>query len=175
MAKFFVGQIVHHKKFDYRGVVFDVDATFQGTDEWQELVARSRPPKHMPWYHVLVDGAEHTTYMAERHLESDERGKRIKHPLGRRVLRRVPGGALPRHIAGSPSEWGSHRTFAHLEDGDAVPQFAGLDSTGQAGSRLASQQNLLFMGPWRVARCGFPHVSADLRLAHRHLPRSRQR
>ena len=57
-AKFFVGQIVHHKKFDYRGVVFDVDATFQGTDEWYELVARSRPPKHMPWYHVLVDGAE---------------------------------------------------------------------------------------------------------------------
>ena len=57
-AKFFVGQIVHHKKFDYRGVVFDVDATFQGTGEWYELVARSRPPKHMPWYHVLVDGAE---------------------------------------------------------------------------------------------------------------------
>ena len=40
-AKFFVGQVVHHKKFDYRGVVFDVDATFQGTDEWYELVARS--------------------------------------------------------------------------------------------------------------------------------------
>ena len=56
-AKFFVGQIVHHKKFDYRGVVFDVDATFQGTDEWYALVARSRPPKHMPWYHVLVDEA----------------------------------------------------------------------------------------------------------------------
>ena len=42
---FFMGQIVHHKKFDYRGVVFDVDATFQGTDEWYERVARSRPPK----------------------------------------------------------------------------------------------------------------------------------
>ena len=80
-AKFFVGQIVHHKKFDYRGVVFDVDATFQGTDEWYTMVARSRPPKDMPWYHVLVDGAEHTTYVAERHLESDERGKPITHPL----------------------------------------------------------------------------------------------
>ena len=57
-AKFFVGQIVHHKKFDYRGVIFDVDATFRGTDEWYEKVARSRPPKHLPWYHVLVDGAE---------------------------------------------------------------------------------------------------------------------
>ena len=80
-AKFFLGQIVHHKKFDYRGAVFDVDATFQGTDEWYESVARSRPPKHLPWYHVLVDGAEHTTYVAERHLESDDRGKPIKNPL----------------------------------------------------------------------------------------------
>ena len=80
-AKFFVGQIVRHKKFDYRGVVFDADATFQGTSEWYELVARSRPPKHQPWYHVLVDGAEHTTYVAERHLESDERGLPVKHPL----------------------------------------------------------------------------------------------
>ena len=69
------------RKFDYRGVVFDVDATFQGTDEWYEVVARSRPPKHRPWYHVLVDGAEHTTYVAERHLEADERGEPIKHPL----------------------------------------------------------------------------------------------
>ena len=91
-AKFFVGQIVHHQKFDYRGVVFDVDATFQGTNEWYELVARSRPPKHMPWYHVLVDGAEHTTYVAERHLESDKRGKPISTPLGRRALRRVQEG-----------------------------------------------------------------------------------
>ena len=80
-AKFFVGQIIHHKKFDYRGAVFDVDATFQGSDEWYESVARSRPPKDRPWYHVLVDGAAHTTYVAERHLESEERSKPIKHPL----------------------------------------------------------------------------------------------
>ena len=80
-AKFFVGQIVHHLAFDYRGVVFDVDATFQGTDEWYDHIARSRPPKDAPWYHVLVDGAEHTTYVAERHLESDDRGKPITHPL----------------------------------------------------------------------------------------------
>ena len=80
-ARFFVGQIVHHKKFNYRGVVFDVDATFQGTDEWYEQVAQSRPPKDQPWYHVLVDGAAHTTYVAERNLESDLRGHPIDHPL----------------------------------------------------------------------------------------------
>lgn len=80
-AQFFVGQIVHHTKFDYRGVVFDVDATFQGADKWYELVARSRPPKDRPWYHVLVDGGTHTTYVAERNLEADEGRQPISHPL----------------------------------------------------------------------------------------------
>ena len=80
-ARFFVGQIVHHKRFNYRGVVFDVDSTFQGTDEWYEQVAQSRPPKNQPWYHVLVDGAEHTTYVAERNLESDQEGHPVEHPL----------------------------------------------------------------------------------------------
>ena len=80
-ARFFVGQIVHHVRFDYRGVVFDVDATFEGSEEWYRKVARSRPPKDRPWYHVLVDGAEHTTYVAERHLEPAAEGNPIRHPL----------------------------------------------------------------------------------------------
>ena len=80
-AQFFVGQIVRHTRFDYRGVVFDVDATFRGTNEWYELVARSRPPKDQPWYHVLVEGADHTAYVAERNLEADESGQPISHPL----------------------------------------------------------------------------------------------
>jgi len=80
-VKFFVGQMVHHKKFDYRGVIFDVDATFQGTPEWYDQVARSRPPKDRPWYHVLVHGSRHTTYVAERHLEADPSGEPIEHSL----------------------------------------------------------------------------------------------
>ena len=80
-AKFEVGQIVHHLKFGYRGVVFDVDPYFQGTDEWYEQVARSRPPKDRPWYHVLVHDAAHTTYVAERHLEPDPEGGPIHHRL----------------------------------------------------------------------------------------------
>ena len=68
-AKFQIGQIIHHKLFDYVGVVFDADPTFQGTDEWYEQVARSRPPKDQPWYHVLVHEAELTTYVAEQNLE----------------------------------------------------------------------------------------------------------
>jgi len=80
-GRFSIGQIVQHRKFGYRGVVFDVDPIFQGSDEWYAEMAISRPPKDWPWYHVLVDGAEHTTYVAERNLEPDGDGQPIQHPL----------------------------------------------------------------------------------------------
>jgi heat shock protein HspQ len=81
MAKFPVGALVHHRLFDYRGVVFDVDGAFAGSEEWYEAMARSRPPKDAPWYHVLVHDAAHTTYVAERNLEPDESGAPIRHAL----------------------------------------------------------------------------------------------
>jgi len=80
-ARFAVGQLIHHKLFDYRGVVFDVNPIFMGSEEWYERVARSRPPTDRPWYHVLVHGAEHTTYVAERNLEADSSGEPIQHPM----------------------------------------------------------------------------------------------
>ena len=80
-VKFSVGKLVHHRLFDYRGVIVDVDRTFQGTEEWYETVARSRPPKNRPWYHVLVHGQTHSTYVAERNLEADACLEPIDHPL----------------------------------------------------------------------------------------------
>ncbi len=80
-CKFFVGQLVHHRLFDYRGVIVDVDAEFQGTDHWYEQVASSRPPKNKPWYHVLVHRGEHMTYVAERNLESDHSEEVVDHPM----------------------------------------------------------------------------------------------
>jgi heat shock protein HspQ len=80
-ARFSVGQIVYHRRFGYRGVVFDVDPVFASSDEWYEQVALSRPPKDAPWYHVLPDGMEHTTYVAERNLEPDAGDAPVRHPL----------------------------------------------------------------------------------------------
>ena len=79
-ARFHVGQPVHHRRFDYRGVIIDIDPVFQGTEAWYEQMARSRPPKDRPWYHVLVHDAAHRTYVAERHLEPDLSGAEINHP-----------------------------------------------------------------------------------------------
>ena len=57
VAQFRPGQLIHHKLFDYRGVVVDVDPIFQGSEEWYQQMAQSRPPKAKPWYHVLVHNA----------------------------------------------------------------------------------------------------------------------
>lgn len=79
-AAYTVGDVVHHLRFDYRGVVVDVDPVFSGSDEWYEAVARSRPPRDSPWYHVLVHASVHRTYVAERHLERDASGLQVEHP-----------------------------------------------------------------------------------------------
>ncbi len=90
-AKLQVGKIVHHKLFDYIGVIFDIDPIFQGTDEWYEHVARSRPPKDKPWYHMLVDNAAHTTYVAEQNLEPVETPQRIMHPFVEQLFSEFDG------------------------------------------------------------------------------------
>lgn len=79
--RFSPGQLVRHRLFGYRGVVFDVDPVFQGTDAWYERMARSRPPRDQPWYHVLVHDAEHTTYVADRNLDPDDSSEPVRHPL----------------------------------------------------------------------------------------------
>ncbi|BAZ92523.1 DNA-binding protein [Thiohalobacter sp. COW1] len=91
-AKFSVGDIIHHTRFDYRGVVVDVDPTFQSTDAWYEQVAKSRPPRDKPWYHVLVHGSDHMTYVAERHLEADTSGEPVQHPLLELYFSRLENG-----------------------------------------------------------------------------------
>ena len=80
-AKFKIGQIIHHRLFNYIGVIFDIDPIFQGSEKWYEQVARSRPPKSNPWYHILVHEAEHTTYVAEQNLDLEENPKAIQHSM----------------------------------------------------------------------------------------------
>ena len=70
-AKYCIGQLIQHKLFDYRGIILSVDLEFKSTDEWYEAVAKSRPPKNEPWYHVLVHQKGHQTYVAEQNLQPD--------------------------------------------------------------------------------------------------------
>ena len=80
-CEFILGEIIHHLCFDYRGLIYDVDVTFQGTEEWYEQMATSKPPIDQPCYHVLVDQSFNMTYVAEKNLEPDGSKAPIEHPL----------------------------------------------------------------------------------------------
>lgn len=98
-AKFSIGDLIHHRLFDYRGVIVDVDQKFQATDEWYEQVARSRPSKNKPWYHVLVHESTHSTYVAEQNLEADDSLELINHPMLDRFFSKLDNG---RYIRNEP-------------------------------------------------------------------------
>ncbi|MFC3051336.1 heat shock protein HspQ [Kordiimonas pumila] len=80
-ARFAPGQVVRHSKFGYRGLIFDVDASFSQSPEWYEVMSEMHPSKDRPWYHILVDGEKHTTYVAEESLIACPETEEFDHPL----------------------------------------------------------------------------------------------
>ncbi len=80
-ARFAIGQKVKHHLFDYRGIVLDVDCSFQLSDEWYSKMAKSQPSKTEPWYHVLVHDTAQLTYVAEANLGLDSSLESIDHPV----------------------------------------------------------------------------------------------
>src|SRR3546814_16771649 len=83
MAKFQIGQIVRHRFFPFRGVIFDVDPTFSNTEEWWDAIPEAiRPRQDQPFYHLLAANDE-TAYIAsvsEQNLLVDESGAAVRHP-----------------------------------------------------------------------------------------------
>ncbi len=83
-ARYAIGDVVKHRFFPFRGVVYDVDPTFGHTEEWyQSIPAHVRPRKDQPYYHVLAENAESTyeAYVSEQNLVPDETGEPCRHPL----------------------------------------------------------------------------------------------
>lgn len=81
IARFAPGQIVRHNRFGYRGLIFDVDASFRQVGDWFDVMNETHPQKDRPWYHILVDGEKHTTYVSEDSLMLCEETEEFKHPL----------------------------------------------------------------------------------------------
>jgi heat shock protein HspQ len=82
-AKFMIGQVVKHRLFSFRGVIFDVDPTFSNTDEWWEAIPEdTRPAKDQPFYHLLAenDETEYVAYVSEQNLLADHSGEPVRHP-----------------------------------------------------------------------------------------------
>ena len=83
-AKFSIGDVVRHKHFDFRGVIYDVDFEFNNSEEWYKSIPKDvRPRKDQPFYHLLAENDEITyeAYVSEQNLISDHSNKPIKHPL----------------------------------------------------------------------------------------------
>ena len=82
-AKFALGQVVKHRVFPFRGVIFDVDPEFSNTEEWwQAIPAEIRPRKDQPFYHLLAENAEseYIAYVSEQNLLPDTSGEPLRHP-----------------------------------------------------------------------------------------------
>jgi len=82
-AKFRIGQVVRHRLFPFRGVIFDVDPTFNNTEEWWLSIPEDmRPKKDQPYYHLLAENAETTyeAYVSEQNLLEDDSGDPVRHP-----------------------------------------------------------------------------------------------
>ena len=82
-AKFAIGQVVRHRHFPFRGVIFDVDPTVANTEEWwQSIPEEIRPRKDQPFYHLLAENNENTyvAYVSEQNLLPDDTGEPVGHP-----------------------------------------------------------------------------------------------
>ena len=83
-AKFSIGDVVKHKQFNFRGVIYDVDFEFDNSEEWYKSIPEDvRPRKDQPFYHLLAEKNEITyeAYVSEQNLVNDDSDEPIKHPL----------------------------------------------------------------------------------------------
>ena len=95
-AKYTIGQVVRHRVYPFRGVVFDIDPLFSNTEEWyQSIPAEVRPHKDQPYYHLFAENAEteYVAYVSEQNLLPDDSGEPIRHPQVAEIFDRDDEGA----------------------------------------------------------------------------------
>ncbi|WP_341631795.1 heat shock protein HspQ [Sphingomonas agri] len=83
LARFALGEVVRHRLFDFRGVIFDVDPQFSNSEEWYQAIPEPlRPSKEQPYYHLLAENAEtsYVAYVSQQNLIADESEEPVDHP-----------------------------------------------------------------------------------------------
>jgi heat shock protein HspQ len=94
-AKYAIGQVVRHRLFPFRGIIFDVDPVFANTEEWwQSIPEEIRPAKEQPFYHLLAENAEteYVAYVSEQNLLPDESRDPLRHPQLRELFEELEEG-----------------------------------------------------------------------------------
>ncbi len=95
MAKFGIGAVVRHRKYQFRGVIFDVDPVFSNTEEWWLSIPEDvRPRKDQPFYHLFAENAEteYVAYVSEQNLLPDLSGEPLRHAQVEELFTRNPDG-----------------------------------------------------------------------------------
>ena len=93
-ARFAIGDVVRHRLFDFRGVIFDVDPVFANSEEWYEAIPEGlRPSKDQPFYHLLAENAETTyvAYVSQQNLVADDSDEPVEHPALAAMFERLEG------------------------------------------------------------------------------------
>ncbi len=94
-AAFGIGELVRHRLFPFRGVIYDVDAEFNNSDEWWEAIPEPiRPAKDQPFYHLLAENEDsaYIAYVSQQNLVHDENGEPVKHPAAAQIFEPFAGG-----------------------------------------------------------------------------------
>ena len=94
-AKFQIGQVVRHRVYPFRGVIFDIDPSFSNTEEWYCSIPQEvRPAKDQPFYHLLAENAdsEYIAYVSEQNLIADRSDEPLRHPQVSELFEDLQGG-----------------------------------------------------------------------------------
>jgi heat shock protein HspQ len=94
-ARFGIGEVVRHKIFDFRGVIFDVDPVFANSEEWYEAIPEAlRPSKEQPFYHLLAENSDssYVAYVSQQNLIADDSDEPIDHPAISTMFDQLEGG-----------------------------------------------------------------------------------
>ena len=94
-ARFAIGELVRHRLFDFRGVIFDVDPEFANSEDWYESIPEAvRPAKEQPFYHLLAENSEtaYIAYVSQQNLVPDDSDDPIDHPAIATMFDRLEGG-----------------------------------------------------------------------------------
>ncbi|WP_112663468.1 heat shock protein HspQ [Microvirga flavescens] len=95
-AKFGIGQVVKHRVYAFRGLIYDVDPEFGNTEEWWLSIPEDvRPRKDQPFYHLFAENAEseYIAYVSEQNLVLDDSEEPLRNPMIGQMFVRDEGGA----------------------------------------------------------------------------------
>ncbi len=180
-AKFQIGQIVRHRVFSFRGVIFDIDPEFNNTEEWWLSIPEEvRPHKDQPFYHLLAENSdsEYVAYVSEQNLLPDDSGEPIRHSQVTEIFIKDKSGGYPCN----PSLVGCYARYVCRRKGARSGRLLFVQRACRVTSRLDWPERLQADSP--PASCallqpasaalpatssGFPRTPSD-RSAGRHRP-----